>query len=95
VGERVRRRATSGSQEQHSQRSLGTGQANLIIGRLQQLGGGSPQVEQIIEDVRALSKFQNKTETLQFAAQVHDIASAYKEGADLGTNMMDASSGDT
>jgi hypothetical protein len=78
----------------HGVGSLGTGQANLIIGRLQGLGSTSSQVQTLIENVRVLSTFQNKTETLEFAAKVHDIASAYKESTDFATNLTDASSSD-
>ena len=78
----------------HGVGSLGTGQANLIIGRLQRLGSTSPQVQTLIDNVRVLSSFQNKTETLEFAAKVHGIASAYKEGTDFGENLKGALSSD-
>jgi hypothetical protein len=78
----------------HGVGSLGTGQANLIIGRLQRLGSTSPQVQTLIDNVRVLSSFQNKTETLEFAAKVHDIASAYNESADFATNLTDATNSD-
>jgi hypothetical protein len=78
----------------HGVGSLGTGQANLIIGRLQRLGSASPQVQTLIDNVRVLSSFQNKTETLEFAAKVHDIASVYKESTDFATSLTDASSSD-
>ena len=79
----------------HGVGSLGTGQANQIIGRLQRFGSGSPQVQTLIENVRTLRSFQNKTDTLEFAAQVHKFASAFKASSGAAKEVADLSSGDT
>jgi hypothetical protein len=78
----------------HGIGSLGTGQASQIIGRLQRLGGDSQQVQALTDSIRDLSSFQNKTETLEFAAKVNDTATQFKQIFGTGTGVSDISNAD-
>jgi hypothetical protein len=78
----------------HGVGSLGPGQANLIIGRIQRLGGDSAETQAVIDGIRGLVPFKDKTETLEFAAKVNDTATDFKKSFDLGTNVGDISNAD-
>lgn len=63
--------------------SLGTGQANTVIGRLRSNGITSPQLEQAI---RALVPLQNKVGTLEYSAALGTVASSLKSTAEMETS---------
>jgi len=77
----------------HGIGSLGTGQANQIIGRLQRLGGDSDQAQVLIDSIRDLSSFRNKTQTLEFAAKVNDTAKQLKDVFDKAASASDIPEG--
>lgn len=59
--------------------SLGTGQANVIIGNLQRMGADSPE---LIQALRRLSSINSKAEKLVVASEIAKVASELKDVAE-------------
>lgn len=77
----LEKQTIAGYQLKNGLGSIGTGQANLMIGRIRAEGGVK---EALIPALRNLSHISQKTSKLEYLKELSDVASALKSTAELG-----------